>query len=156
MKPPSSPLLLAALGAAALALVSGCGTPPPKSPLPTGQAAIERMRASSSCGYGVQADAKIDFFGKQGRIRGNLLLYAFASAKMRMDAMTAAPRVLLVTPPFTQLSTPYPATPDLDGVFAKIQSGDVEIVQEPAMQPYGVRDCAVRDPAGNLIRIQER
>lgn len=46
------------------------------------------------------------------------------------------------------------ATPDLDGVFAKLQAGDVEIVQEPVDQPYGVRDCAVRDPAGNMIRIQ--
>lgn len=46
------------------------------------------------------------------------------------------------------------ATPDLDGVFARLQSGEVEVVQEPTDQPYGVRDCAVRDPAGNLIRIQ--
>lgn len=46
------------------------------------------------------------------------------------------------------------ATPDLDGVFARLQGGEVEIVQEPTDQPYGVRDCAVRDPAGNLIRIQ--
>ncbi len=46
------------------------------------------------------------------------------------------------------------ATPDLDGVFARLQAGDVEIVQEPVDQPYGVRDCAVRDPAGNMIRIQ--
>ena len=48
------------------------------------------------------------------------------------------------------------ATPDLDGVFARLQSGDAEVVQEPTDQPYGVRDCAFRDPAGNLIRIQER
>lgn len=48
------------------------------------------------------------------------------------------------------------ATRDLDGLFEKIQSSDAEIVQEPADQPYGVRDCAVRDPAGNLIRIQQR
>jgi catechol 2,3-dioxygenase-like lactoylglutathione lyase family enzyme len=47
------------------------------------------------------------------------------------------------------------ATPDLDGAFARLQARDAEIVQEPAEQPYGVRDCAVRDPAGNLIRIQE-
>ncbi|QWP77093.1 VOC family protein [Lysobacter sp. K5869] len=46
------------------------------------------------------------------------------------------------------------STPDLDGAFAKLQAGDVEIVQEPVDQPYGVRDCAVRDPAGNMIRIQ--
>jgi uncharacterized glyoxalase superfamily protein PhnB len=48
------------------------------------------------------------------------------------------------------------ATADLDGVFAKLQASDAEIVQEPADQPYGVRDCAVRDPSGCMIRIQER
>ena len=48
------------------------------------------------------------------------------------------------------------ATPDLDGVFERLQASDAEVVQEPAEQPYGVRDCAVRDPAGNLIRVQER
>jgi catechol 2,3-dioxygenase-like lactoylglutathione lyase family enzyme len=46
------------------------------------------------------------------------------------------------------------ATRDLDGAFARLQASD-EVVQEPTEQPYGVRDCAVRDPAGNLIRIQE-
>ena len=48
------------------------------------------------------------------------------------------------------------ATKDLDGAFEKIQATDAEIVQEPTDQPYGVRDCAVRDPAGNMIRIQQR
>ena len=47
------------------------------------------------------------------------------------------------------------ATRDLDGTFARLQASDAEVVQEPTEQPYGVRDCAVRDPAGNLIRIQE-
>jgi catechol 2,3-dioxygenase-like lactoylglutathione lyase family enzyme len=47
------------------------------------------------------------------------------------------------------------ATKDLDGTFERVQSREVEIVQEPTDQPYGVRDCAVRDPAGNLIRIQQ-
>ena len=47
------------------------------------------------------------------------------------------------------------ATKDLDGTFERLQAGDTEIVQEPTEQPYGIRDCAVRDPAGNLIRIQE-
>jgi catechol 2,3-dioxygenase-like lactoylglutathione lyase family enzyme len=46
------------------------------------------------------------------------------------------------------------ATADLDGTFARLQAS-AEVVQEPTEQPYGVRDCAVRDPAGNLIRIQE-
>ena len=47
------------------------------------------------------------------------------------------------------------ATENLDDTFARVQSGDVEVVQEPTDQPYGVRDCAFRDPAGNMIRIQE-
>ena len=47
------------------------------------------------------------------------------------------------------------ATKDLDGTFEKLQASDVEVVQEPTEQPYGIRDCAVRDPSGNLIRIQQ-
>jgi uncharacterized glyoxalase superfamily protein PhnB len=47
------------------------------------------------------------------------------------------------------------ATKDLDGTFERLQAGDAEIVQEPTEQPYGVRDCALRDPAGNMIRVQE-
>ncbi len=47
------------------------------------------------------------------------------------------------------------ATKDLDGTFARLQAGDADVVQEPTDQPYGVRDCAVRDPAGNLIRVHE-
>ena len=48
------------------------------------------------------------------------------------------------------------ATKDLDGTFERLQAGGAEVVQEPVEQPYGIRDCAFRDPAGNLIRIQER
>ncbi len=47
------------------------------------------------------------------------------------------------------------ATPDLDGTFDKVQASGAEVVQEPIEQPYGVRDCAFRDPAGNLVRIQQ-
>jgi len=47
------------------------------------------------------------------------------------------------------------ATADLDGAFARLQASGAEVVQEPTEQPYGVRDCAVRDPAGSLIRINE-
>jgi uncharacterized glyoxalase superfamily protein PhnB len=47
------------------------------------------------------------------------------------------------------------ATKDLDATFEQVQAGGAEIVQEPIDQPYGIRDCAVRDPAGNMIRIQE-
>ena len=48
------------------------------------------------------------------------------------------------------------STADVDGTFDQVQSRGAEVVQEPTDQAYGVRDCAFRDPAGNLIRIQER
>ncbi|GAA4236562.1 VOC family protein [Actinomadura meridiana] len=48
------------------------------------------------------------------------------------------------------------ATADVDDTFAKLEAGGAEVVQEPTDQPYGVRDCAFRDPAGNLLRIQQR
>jgi catechol 2,3-dioxygenase-like lactoylglutathione lyase family enzyme len=47
------------------------------------------------------------------------------------------------------------ASLDLDGDFERLQAADVDVVEEPTDQPYGVRDCAVRDPAGNLIRINQ-
>jgi catechol 2,3-dioxygenase-like lactoylglutathione lyase family enzyme len=47
------------------------------------------------------------------------------------------------------------ATRDLDGTFERLQASGADVVQEPTAQPYGVRDCAFRDPAGTLIRIQE-
>jgi uncharacterized glyoxalase superfamily protein PhnB len=47
------------------------------------------------------------------------------------------------------------ATADLDATFERLQATSAEVVQEPTDQPYGVRDAAFRDPAGNLVRIQE-
>jgi len=47
------------------------------------------------------------------------------------------------------------ATKDVDGTFEKVQATDAEVVQEPTDQPYGVRDCAFRDPSGNMVRIQQ-
>jgi uncharacterized glyoxalase superfamily protein PhnB len=47
------------------------------------------------------------------------------------------------------------ATEDLDHTFDLVQASGAEVVQEPTEQPYGIRDCAIRDPAGALIRIQE-
>ena len=47
------------------------------------------------------------------------------------------------------------ATKDLDATFERLQASDAEVVQEPTDQPYGIRDCAFRDPAGNLIRINQ-
>jgi catechol 2,3-dioxygenase-like lactoylglutathione lyase family enzyme len=48
------------------------------------------------------------------------------------------------------------ATADLDGTFARLEASGADVVQEPTEQPYGVRDCAFRDPAGNLVRINEQ
>jgi predicted enzyme related to lactoylglutathione lyase len=48
------------------------------------------------------------------------------------------------------------ASHDLDDAFARIEASGAEVIQEPTEQPYGVRDCAIRNPAGNLLRLQER
>jgi catechol 2,3-dioxygenase-like lactoylglutathione lyase family enzyme len=48
------------------------------------------------------------------------------------------------------------ASDDVDAAFEAVAGHDVEVVQEPTDQPYGIRDCAFRDPAGNLVRIQQR
>jgi uncharacterized glyoxalase superfamily protein PhnB len=47
------------------------------------------------------------------------------------------------------------ATKNLDGTFEQLRASGAEVVQEPTEQPYGVRDCAFRDPAGNMVRINE-
>jgi len=47
------------------------------------------------------------------------------------------------------------ATKDLDGTFERVQASGAEVIQEPTDQPYGIRDCAFRDPAGNHIRINQ-
>lgn len=46
------------------------------------------------------------------------------------------------------------ATDDLEGTFQRVQASEAEVIQEPMDQPYGARDCAFRDPAGNQVRIQ--
>ena len=48
------------------------------------------------------------------------------------------------------------ATKNLDETFERLQAGDAEVVQEPTDQPWGARDCAFRDPAGNMVRITEQ
>jgi catechol 2,3-dioxygenase-like lactoylglutathione lyase family enzyme len=48
------------------------------------------------------------------------------------------------------------AAADVDKAFEEVTAHDVDVVQEPTDQPYGVRDCAFRDPAGNLVRVQQR
>jgi catechol 2,3-dioxygenase-like lactoylglutathione lyase family enzyme len=54
------------------------------------------------------------------------------------------------------LNGPIFRTDDVDAVFEKIRAGGAEVLQEPMDMPYGVRDCAFRDPSGNMIRIGQR
>lgn len=70
-----------------LFLLAGCAKTPPLSQLPSAQAAIDRMRATTSCGNAITADAKIDQFASQGRVRGELLMLAARPDKLRMDVL---------------------------------------------------------------------
>ena len=47
------------------------------------------------------------------------------------------------------------ATADLDAAFERLEASGAEVIQEPTDQPYGIRDCAFRDPAGNHVRINQ-
>ncbi|WP_045731571.1 VOC family protein [Pseudarthrobacter chlorophenolicus] len=48
------------------------------------------------------------------------------------------------------------SSPDVDAAFAKVEASGADVVQEPIDQPYGIRDCAFRDPAGNTVRINQQ
>jgi hypothetical protein len=78
---------LPALTTLAALATAGCGTPPPASQVPDARSAIDRLHATQDCGLGVQADAKIDHFGEQGRVRGDLLMFALWPARLRMDVI---------------------------------------------------------------------
>ncbi|MGO8998462.1 MAG: hypothetical protein ACLQVI_34515 [Polyangiaceae bacterium] len=77
-----APHALAALG------LCGCLAHVPASPAPSAAAAIDRLRETGRCGVALQANAKIDHFGKQGRVRGDLLMFAAAPASLRMDVVS--------------------------------------------------------------------
>jgi hypothetical protein len=72
----------------ALFALSGCGTPPPQSQLPNARAAVDRVHATQDCGLGIHATAKIDHFGKGGRVRGDLLAFAVWPDRLRMDVVS--------------------------------------------------------------------
>jgi hypothetical protein len=84
----SSPLAAVVL-AVLLACATGCASvPPPASQVPSATAAIDRLRATASRCTALQAAAKIDHFGKQGRVRGDLLMFVGAPARLRMDIVS--------------------------------------------------------------------
>ena len=82
------PRSTAALFALASLCVSACAVHPPASQPPTGQAAIDRLRATGACGTGVQASAKANQFGIHGRVRADVLFFAQAPSKLRMDIVS--------------------------------------------------------------------
>jgi len=69
-------------------LAFGCATPPPASQFPNAQAALDRMRATTSCSRALTSDAKIDYFGEAGRIRGSLLYVVAVPDKLRLDVVS--------------------------------------------------------------------
>lgn len=78
-----------ALCAAGLSLLlAGCASPPPASRFPNAQAAIDRMRATSACSRALKSEAKIDYFGPAGRIRGSLLYVVAVPDKLRLDIIS--------------------------------------------------------------------
>jgi hypothetical protein len=90
---PSRALESAAIGASAwLALIvlglAGCSPSPPPSQFPTANSAIERMRASHACSRGVTGEAKLDYFGESGRVRGSLLYIASLPDRVRLDVVS--------------------------------------------------------------------
>lgn len=85
---PCSRTAVAGVLLAAMAALSGCGSPPPASQVPNARAALQRVHATQDCGMGIQASAKIDHFGKGGRVRGDLLMFAVWPDKLRMDVVS--------------------------------------------------------------------
>jgi uncharacterized glyoxalase superfamily protein PhnB len=82
----------------------------------------------------------------------SILLYPLAATPGITDEERRTLAAMMEKGTFASINL---ATPDLDATFERLQAGDAEVVQEPTDQPYGIRDCSFRDPAGNLLRIQE-
>ena len=90
--------------------------------------------------------------GPPGRPETSIVLYPPAASPGLTDDERRTVAEMMAKGTFASINL---ATKDLDDTFERVQAGEAEVVQEPTDQPYGVRDCAVRDPAGNLILIQE-
>lgn len=91
--------------------------------------------------------------GPEGQPDMNIVLYPPAADPGITDAEKTTIEEMMAKGTFASLLL---ASADVDADFARVQAAGAEVVEEPTDQPYGVRDCAVRDPAGNLIRIQQR
>jgi uncharacterized glyoxalase superfamily protein PhnB len=90
--------------------------------------------------------------GPAGQPDTAIVLYPTAATPGLTDDERAMIAEMMAKGTFASINL---ATSDLDATFERLQAGDAEVVQEPTDQPYGIRDCAFRDPAGTLVRIQE-
>jgi catechol 2,3-dioxygenase-like lactoylglutathione lyase family enzyme len=90
--------------------------------------------------------------GPAGQPGTSIVLYPPAASPGITDDERRTVAELMAKGTFASINL---ATSDVDAAFERLQAGDAEVVQEPTDQPNGIRDCAFRDPAGNLIRIQE-
>jgi uncharacterized glyoxalase superfamily protein PhnB len=90
--------------------------------------------------------------GPPGQPDTAIVLYPTAATPGLTDDERATIAEMMAKGTFASINL---ATSDLDATFERLQAGDAEVVQEPTDQPYGIRDCAFRDPAGTLVRIQE-
>ena len=91
--------------------------------------------------------------GPPGQPETSIVLYPPAASPGLTDDERRTVAQMMAKGTYGQLLL---ATADVDKAFEHLQDTDAEVVQEPTDQPYGVRDCAFRDPAGNLIRLQQR
>ena len=89
--------------------------------------------------------------GPPGQPGTSIVLYPTAASPGLTDHERRTIAEMMAKGTFASINL---ATADLDGTFERLQA-TAEVVQEPTDQPYGIRDCAFRDPAGNLLRIQE-
>ena len=90
--------------------------------------------------------------GPEGQPGTSIVLYPLAATPGITDDERRTITEMMAKGTYASINL---ATDDVDGTFERLQAGDADVVQEPVDQPYGVRDCAFRDPAGNLLRIQE-
>ncbi len=90
--------------------------------------------------------------GPAGRPETSIVLYPPDAAPDVTDEERRTIAEMMAKGTFASINL---AASDLDALFDRVQAHDVEIVQEPTDQPYGVRDCAFRDPSGNLVRVQQ-
>jgi len=90
--------------------------------------------------------------GPPGQPGTSIVLYPVAAAPGLTDDERRTVAEMMAKGTYASINL---ATKDVDATFERLEAGGAEVVQEPTDQPYGVRDCAFRDPAGTLIRIQE-